>query len=55
MQARKLFIGAILSQQAVPKGHFTKVYSIKGVDLKICLGFLLGLGINVQTKKIRVF
>ena len=24
------------------KGHITKVYSIKGVDLKICLGFLLG-------------
>ena len=24
------------------KGHITKVYSIKGVDLKICLDFLLG-------------
>ena len=24
----------------VVKGHFTKVYSIKAVDLKICLGFV---------------
>ena len=26
------------------KGHITKVYSIKGVDLKICLGFFTGEG-----------
>ena len=36
-KSRKCILGGKVMEST--KGHFTKVYSIKGVDLKICLGF----------------